>query len=200
MPVIEVKKGPSNDPTDENSPANQVLRRIVCGRMGKAKFVSENPDHSAGRFMQIDRQTIVSMLEDPITHSLYFHDYVLPFALEYHETEDLVKFFQNPKMVANQLHDDTLWAAKVLCGLSAALPGEEDAEDDAVAAADLLVEQAHEATPEFRSIRVQHINKAGRCLIQIEVVPTNILTKKQPYALSDISNTACEGLTTVKQQ
>ena len=76
IPTIEECK-------DRLQACEQLKRRIVCFRMGKARFVlDENQvDHKQGIFLLIPQDELVPFLTHPLTASVFFSDWCLPFFL-----------------------------------------------------------------------------------------------------------------------
>jgi hypothetical protein len=73
-----------NSKRTDGSPCEHVARRIICFKMGRAKFVTDfaEVNHEAGLFKNIVREKLIDFLKDPVVWSLMFNDYILPFGKE----------------------------------------------------------------------------------------------------------------------
>ena len=129
----------------DEEPFEAVRRRIVCGRFGNATFVANDSDvnHAEGRYKKIGRETLISLCEDPIMHSLLFSRYVRPFHREYN-TDTCLWHLQNLEQISLKLSNDALWMAKLMCGIDP--DRDNQLKDDANS--DDLVRAVHRATPE----------------------------------------------------
>lgn len=150
IPTIEEGK-------DRRKGCEQLKRRIVCLRMGKCTFVTNADDvnHDKGVYLLIPQDELVSFLKHPLTASLYFKEWCLPFFLE-NSMEECLMRIHDLKSIHHHLAEDTEWLASRLSGNNVPPPGTETACLDQNAA---LVKLVHEKTPMKHLIREYLINK-----------------------------------------
>ena len=65
--IPAIKQTPPDAEGDD--PCEHVQRRVVCGIMGKAKYVTENINPAEGRFEIIRRETLLPYCKDHVAHS-----------------------------------------------------------------------------------------------------------------------------------
>ena len=149
IPIIE-------DGRDSVRGCDQLKRRVLCLRMGKATFVPDAAavDHSQGIFKLIPQDELVPFLTHPLTASIYFREWCLPFFQE-NSIQECLQMILNPKSIHPDLERDTAWLASRLSGSAAPPPGAEVEERNE---ADDLIKLVHSNTP------CKHIIK--ECLIQ----------------------------------
>lgn len=136
IPIIDMKKSAGDQPLDE------IARRLLCGQLGRVTWVhSEGEvDEANGKFRIIDRETLLDFLNDPVTHSVYFNEYILPVARET-TVQEILAWLDNLASFDQGLYDDTRWLAKVMCGLESApeSDGVVDTSDEEVIKANKMV-------------------------------------------------------------
>ena len=141
IPVIEEKKNLSAaEPWCE-----QLRRRVICCKMGHAKFVKDpaDVDESTGKFLLIPQGTNEELLADPIVHSLVFRERLLPFFTA-HPVAECIKSVNDVAKIDPGLEADSTWLAKRLSGapIDEADRGMVDSADS-----DALVASVHRSTP-----------------------------------------------------
>ncbi|CAL1142580.1 unnamed protein product [Cladocopium goreaui] len=101
-----------------------LKRRIVCFRMGKARFVLD--DHAVnyehGVFRLIPQDELVPFLTHPATASCFFRDWCLPFFQE-NSLDECLKMILDLSHVHEDLVNDTNWLASRLSGWNGPPPG-----------------------------------------------------------------------------
>lgn len=143
IPIIDMKKTSGEKPLDE------IARRLLCGCLGHVTWVHtpEEVDEDNGKFLIMDRESLLDFLNDPVTHSVYFNEYILPVAKE-NTVQEILAWLDNLASFDQGLSDDTKWLAQVMCGLAPAPQEEElaDASSEEVEKANALVIAVHKAT------------------------------------------------------
>ena len=118
IPVIEQKA--KRDRSDD-SPAEQIHRRVICSKVGKGVFTQDptKVDTSKGVFQSVPLDELASFLADPVTSALFLQMYCVPFFKEY-AIEDCVRMIEDlsflDESTGSTFVEDTLWLAKRLSG------------------------------------------------------------------------------------
>ena len=117
IPVIE-------DGRDSVQGCDQLKRRVICLRMGKATFVPDAAavDHSQSIFKLIPQDELVPFLTHPLTASIYFREWCFPF-FEENDIQECLQMILNPKSIHPELETNTSWPATRLSGSNAPPPG-----------------------------------------------------------------------------
>ena len=152
IPVIE-------DAGSPDKVCEQLERRIVCCRMGKARFVNRaaDVDEEKGLFLKLPQDELEQFLSHPFTAILYFRRYLLPFFLQHGESGSK-RMLMDLKSVSEDLWQDTVWLAGRLSGGNAPPPGE--ANDDSESH-DKIVLTAHKHTPARPFIKEYLVNQCS---------------------------------------
>ena len=144
VPVVEQNRTGDSDPTTE------IFRRLIAGFLGHATWVKSDSevDEDSGKFKIINRDELISFLEDPITHSLYFSEYILPVARETAPAE-VLDVLDNLQAFDDRLYEDTVALAKVMCGLEPNLGSAlgTTLDDDVIDEANDILRKVHENLP-----------------------------------------------------
>lgn len=138
VPVIEEGR-------DKLKGCEQLKRRIMCFRMGKARFVTDpcEVDHEKGVFQLIPQDELVPFLSHPMTCSIFFREWCLPFFKE-NTIEECLAMILNPGTVDPAVVEDTDWLATRLSGGNAPPPGSDiEMQEDH----DNLIIMVHSKTP-----------------------------------------------------
>ena len=154
IPVIEEKSG------NNLEYCNQLKRRVICAIVGKGTLVHDEDqvDRSAGRFLYIPQDELVGFLSDPLTASLYFKLYCIPFFKKYSVTQ-CKNMVNNLSLIDPQLETDTVWLAKNLSGVKeydsvnlsnkpSDVSTQQMIQDHEKALATEMIEHVHSAMPE----------------------------------------------------
>ena len=58
----------------------QLMRRVICARVGKARYVSDENkvDHLNGIYLHIPQQKLTDFLKDPMTGNIYLRYILIP--------------------------------------------------------------------------------------------------------------------------
>ena len=117
VPVIEEVR-------DRLKACEHLKRRVVCLRMGKAQFVTDmdQVDHEKGIYKLLPQDELIAFLSHPLTASLYFRDWCLPFFSE-NTMDECLQMIANLGLVHPDLVTDTEWLANRLSGASLPPPG-----------------------------------------------------------------------------
>lgn len=138
IPIIEEAR-------DATKACQQIRRRIICLRMGKATFVVDPAlvDHTKGIYLLIPQDELVPFLSHPLTSAIYFRDWCLPFFRE-NSLVDCVQMLSDLKAVHTDLERDTDWLASRLSGSSKGPPGDEHCNR---CESEGIIQRVHEQTP-----------------------------------------------------
>ncbi|CAE8688578.1 unnamed protein product, partial [Polarella glacialis] len=152
IPVIEEAK-------DHSKACEQLRRRAVCIRMGKAKLTPKRADvdEASGVFMLVPQEELTTFLSHPIASAMYLKDWCIPFFKE-NSVEDCLRMVNDPGTVDPMIARDTDWLALRLSGGTGPPPGEHAS---SAAVSDLVVKLVHEKTPNKLIIKEYIINKVN---------------------------------------
>ena len=150
IPIIE-------EAYDRRKSCQQLQRRVVCVRMGKGVFISDDTavDHAKGVFRLIPQDELTALLAHPVTAAIYLREYCIPFFQETSLTECL-HMIHDLSSVHPDLARDTDWLASRLSGGNAPPPG---VEKDLMSTYNELLVATHEATPHRRLIKEYLVHK-----------------------------------------
>ncbi|CAL1143025.1 unnamed protein product [Cladocopium goreaui] len=142
---------------DRLQACEHLKRRIVCFRMGKARFVLD--DHAVnyehGVFRLIPQDELVPFLTHPATASCFFRDWCLPFFQE-NSLDECLKMILDLSHVHEDLVNDTNWLASRLSGWNGPPPG---TDIDLQTENDELITIVHRKTPMKTFIKEYLISK-----------------------------------------
>ena len=112
IPCIEVKPAVFDG---EDSVCNQIMRRVLCGKVGRAAFVAlpEMVNHEQGRFLFQPQEILDAFLSDSITMSRLYSRYIRKIDKAYTD-EEALRLLHNPIEIDLHLAADQLWLAKRL--------------------------------------------------------------------------------------
>ena len=144
IPVIE-------ECGDRRKCCDQLKRRVVCVRLGKGVFTSDDAriDPAQGIFKLIPQDELSTFLSHPVTAAIYFRDWCLKFFSE-NSLQDSLGMINNLGSVSDLLELDTTWLASCLSGNKMLPPG---VTDEKIHEANEVIAIVHTATPMKRIIK-----------------------------------------------
>ena len=142
---------------DRRRSCEQLKRRVVCVRLGKATFTTDENlvDHAKGIYKLLSQDTLTFYLSHPITAALFLREWCVPFFKE-NTVDECLAMIQDLGSVHADLVADTDWLATCLSGNTCLPPGSGDAK---VEEANDLVKLVHSNTPAKRIIKQYLIMK-----------------------------------------
>ena len=150
IPVIE-------ECGDRRKCCDQLKRRVVCVRLGKGVFTSDDDqvDPAKGVFKLIAQDELSAFLSHPVTAAIYFREWCLPFFKE-NTLQDSLAMINNLASVSKLLEIDTTWLATCLSGNKTLPPG---VTDQKLQESNEVVATVHAATPMKRIVKEYLVSK-----------------------------------------
>lgn len=133
----------------------QLRRRIICLRMGKASFTDDPDlvDEENGVFLKLPQDFLTKILSDPVTCALCVREVLIPFFKEY-DVAECLKHISNLGLISQELVVDQNWLSRRLAGSSEDHPTmSKHSQDDGIMIA------AHVGTPMKLIIKAYLISK-----------------------------------------
>ena len=133
----------------------QLRRRILCFRMGKATFVDrpEDVDEANGKFLKIPQDELTAFFDNRVVATVLLQDYCFRFFVE-NPVSSCLRYINDPSLVSDELVSDRNWLAMRLSG-GTGMP--EDMDDGT--SANEIVRVVHKNTPMKPVIKSYLINK-----------------------------------------